>query len=208
MKRCDATYWCLIIQQMKPRTTLGAAVRLLRSCANSRLAWLFAALHAAWFFLSLANMSPPSPALADFLDSGGSSTAAMFAGRPFHYHYEAALLQLLVLADLPSMLVQALVGLMLLPLLINIHIGHYVGSYFGAGFLLLIATFQWLVIGRSVETWSLSRGWGAMLLRPLTRYFAVAVIFILLATSVSVPLVNKRSQRLGFRHPAISFQTK
>jgi hypothetical protein len=79
-------------------------------------------------------MLPPSPGLADFLDRGGSSTAAMFAGRPFHFHSEAALLRLLVLADLPSMLVQALVGLMLLPLLTNIHIGHYVGSYLGAVF--------------------------------------------------------------------------
>jgi hypothetical protein len=169
--RYFANYWCLIIQRMKPRTTLGAVVRFFQSCAKSRLAWLFAALHAAWFLLAIANMSPPSPALADFLDSGGSSTAAMFAGRPFHFHYEAALLQLLVLADLPSMLVQALVGLMLLPLLTNIHIGHYVGSYFGAGFLLLIATFQWLVIGRSVQTWLITRGWGAMLLRATHSLF-------------------------------------
>src|SRR5215471_14145613 len=138
---------------MKPRTALHIVVGFLRSCANSRLAWLFACLHAAWFFLAIANMSPPSPALANFLDSGGSSTAALFAGRPFHFHYEAALLQLLVLADLPSMLVETLLGLMLLPLLVNIPIGHYVGSYFGASFLFLIATFQWLVIGRSVQIW-------------------------------------------------------
>ena len=193
---------------MKPRTVEGTVVGFFRSCANSHLAWLFASLHAAWFLLAIANMSPPSPALADFLDNGGSLTAAVFAGRPFHYHYESALLQLLVLADLPSMLVQALVGLMLLPLLMNIHIGHYMGSYFGAGFLLLIATFQWLAIGRSAQIWLSSKEWGAMLLRAFTRYFAVAITLILLATTVSIPLVNKRSQRLGSRHSAISFQTK
>jgi hypothetical protein len=193
---------------MNPRTARRTVVGFLRSCANSRLAWLFACLHAAWFFLAIANMSPPSPALADFLDKGGSSTATIFAGRPFHYHYESALLQLLVLADLPSMLVETLLGLMLLPLLVNFPIGNYVGSYFGASFLFLIATFQWLVIGRSVQIWLSSKGWGAMLLRAVTRYFAVAVTFILLVTTVSVPLVKKRSQRLGFRHPAVSFQTK
>ncbi|HWZ79009.1 MAG TPA: hypothetical protein VNX87_20870 [Candidatus Sulfotelmatobacter sp.] len=69
-------------------------------------------------------MSPPSPSFADSLDSGGSSTAVLLAGRPFHYHYESAFLQLLVLADLPSMLVEALLALLSLPLLMNIHVGH------------------------------------------------------------------------------------
>jgi len=153
-------------------------------------------------------MSPPSPAFADFLDKGGSSTAVLLAGRPFHYHYESALLQILIWADLPSMFVGILLALLSLPLLVNIHVGHYAGSYFGAGLLLLITTFQWLAVGKSVQTWLLSKSWGASLLRALTRYFAVAVTFILLCSVVSVPLVNKRSQRLGFRHPAISFQTK
>jgi hypothetical protein len=193
---------------MKPRTYLRAVVGVFRSCATSRLAWLFACLHAALFFLAIANMSPPSPAFADYLDNGGSSTAALLAGRPFHFHYESALLQLLLLADLPSMLVEALLALLSLPLLMNIQVGHYVGSYFGAGLLLLIATFQWLAVGKSVQTWLSSKSWGVVFLRALARCFAVAVILISLVTVVSVPMVNKRSQRLGFRHPAISFQTK
>jgi hypothetical protein len=93
---------------MKLRTRLHTFVGFFRSCAANRLAWLFACLHAAWFFLAIANMSPPSPALADFFDKGGASTAALLAGRPFHFHYESALLQLLVLADFPSMLVEVL----------------------------------------------------------------------------------------------------
>lgn len=193
---------------MKPRICLRAVVGFFRSCATSRLAWLFASLHAAWFFLAIANMSPPSPALADFLDNGGSSTAALLAGRPLHLHYESTLLQLLVLADLPSMLVGALLALLSLPLLVSIQVGHYVGSYFGAGLLLLIATFQWLVVGKSAQTWLSSTSWGAAFLRTLDRRFTIAVILILLVTVVSVPMVNKRSQRLGFRHPAISFKTK
>jgi hypothetical protein len=193
---------------MKPRTYLRTVVGFFRSCVTSRLAWLFAFLHAAWFFLAVANMSPPSPSFADFLDSGGSSTAVLLAGRPFHFHYESAFLQLLVLADLPSMLVGTLLALLSLPFLMNIHVGHYVGSYFGAGLLLLIATFQWLAVGKSIETWLSPKSWGAAFLRTLARCFAFAVIFISLVTAVSVPMVNKRSQRLGFRHSAISFQTK
>ena len=197
---------------MKPRLALRTISEFFRSCANSRLAWLFAwlfaCLHAAWFFLAIANMSPPSPAFADFLDRGGSSTSALLAGRPFHYHNESVLLQILVLADLPSMFVGILLALSSLPLLVNIQVGHYAGSYFGAGLLLLIATFQWFVVGKSVKTWLSSKSWGAVLLRPLTRYFSVAVAFILLCSIVSVPLVNKRSQRLGFRHPSISCETQ
>jgi hypothetical protein len=193
---------------MKPRLVLRSLLEFFRSCANSRLAWLLACVHAAWFFLAIANMSPPSPSFADFLDQGGSSTAALLAGRPFHYHYESALLQTLVWADLPSVFAGTLLTLLSFPLLVNTHVGHYAGSYFGAGFLFLIATFQWFAVGKSVQTWLSSKSWGAMLLRAVTRYFAVAVTFILLCSVVSVPLVNKRSQRLGLRHPAISFQTK
>lgn len=193
---------------MKARTWLRVVFGFFSSCATSRLAWLFACLHAAWFFLAIANMSPPARALGDFLDNGGSSTAALLAGRPFHFHYESVSLQLMVLADMPSMLAGALLTLLSLPLLANIHVGHYAGSYFGAGLLLLLATFQWLAVGKTVQTRLSSKSWGAVFLRTLDRCFAVAVILILSVTVVSVPVVNKRSQRLGFRHPAISFQTR
>jgi hypothetical protein len=191
---------------MTARTALQAVVEFFRSSVRSRLAWLFACLHAAWFFLAIANMSPPSPAFADFLDTGGLSTATIFAGRPFHFHYESVLLQILVWADLPSMLVEALLGLVSLPLLMNIRLGHYLVSYLGAGFLLFIATCQWLAVGKSVQEWLSSKSSGDWLLRMLARYFAVTITFILLVTVVSVPLVNQRSQRQGFRHPAVSFR--
>ena len=32
--------------------------------------WLFACLHASWFLLAIANMSPPSRELGSLLDSG------------------------------------------------------------------------------------------------------------------------------------------
>lgn len=193
---------------MRLRTRLHAFVGFFRSCAANRLAWLFACLHAAWFFLAIANMSPPSPALADFFGKGGASTAALLAGRPFHFHYESASLQLLVLADFPSMLVGVLLAVLLLPLQVTIHLGHYVGSYFGAWLWLLIATFQWLALGKSVQNWLSSKSWGAVFLLKIDRCFAVVIVFILVVTVVSVPIVNNRSRRLGFRHPAISFQGK
>jgi|SRR5882672_1434236 len=192
---------------MKPRKAIYAVVQFSRSCMQNRLAWLFACLHAAWFFLAIANMSPPSPAFADFLDKGGWSTATIFAGRPFHFHYESVFLQLLVWVDMPSALVEALLGLVSFPLLMNIHLGHYLASYFGAGFLFLIATCQWLALGNVVQSWLLSKSWANLLGRKLVRYFAVTITFIFLVTMVSVPLVNQRSQRLGFRHSAISFRT-
>jgi hypothetical protein len=182
-------------------------VALSRSCVRSRLAWLLVCLHAAWFLLAIANMSPPSTGFADFLDQGGLSTATLFAGRPFHFHYESMVLKLLILADMPSALALALLDLVSWPLLMNIHLGRYLASYIAAGFLFLIATCQWLLVGHAIQNWLSSKSWGASVIIATCRYFAAALTFILLVTAVSVPLVNQRSQRLGFRHPAISFRT-
>ena len=192
---------------MKPLAAIYGFVALSRSCVRSRLAWLLVCLHAAWFLLAIANMSPPSTGFADFLDQGGLSTATIFAGRPFHFHYESIALKLLILADMPSAIVQALLGLVSWPLLMNIHLGRYLASYIAAGFLFLIATCQWLVVGHAVQNWLSSKSWGASVMTTTSRYFAVTLTFILLVTAISLPLVNQRSQRLGFRHPAISFRT-
>jgi hypothetical protein len=129
----------------------------IRVIARSRMAWFFANLHAAWFLLAVANMSPPSPALGKFLESVQGSTTTLFAGRPFHFHHESIVLQILILADLPSALVQVLLTLLALPLLKMVHLSLYTASYVDAGCLLLIATCQWLMIGYAVETWMISR---------------------------------------------------
>jgi hypothetical protein len=151
-------------------------------------------------------MSPPSPALAHFLDNGGLSTATIFAGRPFHFHYESVFLKLLIIVDLPSALIEALFALISLPLLTIIHLNTYLTSYFGAGLLLVIATWQWLAVGNTVQNRLVSKPWGEQLVRVLTRYFTAIIVLILLLMIVFVPIVNRRSQRLGFRHPAISFR--
>ena len=190
---------------MRLPTTIPSLFEFFRSCTRSRLAWVFACLHLAWFLLAIANMSPPSPAFADFLDQGGWSSATIFAGRPFHFHYECIFLKLLLWVDVPSLLMEALWGLLSFPVLMYVHLSSYLASYFGAGFLLLIATCQWLMLGKAARNWVKSKQLGGLLERTFSRYFAVTIVAILLLTIVFVPLVNRRSQRLGFRHPAISW---
>jgi hypothetical protein len=178
-----------------------------RSIARSRVAWFFASLHAAWFLLAVANMSPPSPMFGKFLESVQGATTTLFAGRPFHFHYESIVLQMLILADLPSALVQVLSVLFMWPLLKLVHLSLYAVSYFGAGSLFFIATCQWLMVGYALETWMVSRPWGASLVRTLTRHLVIIMAFILLLTAILVPIVNQRSRNRGSRHGAVSFIT-
>ena len=186
------------------RRAVHVVVSFIRSRGQSRLAWLIACVHAAWFFVAIANMAPPSHAFADFLDSGGGSSAAVFAGRPFHFTYESVPLKVLILADLPSMLVGSALGF-LEGLFKTIHLNLYVASYFGAALLLVIATCQWLVIG-NVQLKIASRAWGEAWLSSLNRHFALTIAFILLLAVVFVPVVNKKSRNLGFRSSAISLR--
>ncbi len=172
---------------------------------RSRLACVLISLHTAWFFLAIANMSPPSAGLTKYLDQGGWSSATLFAGRPFHFTYESIVLKSLVLVDLPAMLAELPIGLPLSPLVSTLHLGSYSRSYLEAGLLLLLATCQWLVVGRLVESRIGSTKSGAQLLSRLRRYWMIAVACIVILTAIAVPIVNQRSRALGFRHGAISF---
>jgi hypothetical protein len=79
---------------------------LLAEASRSRLVWLLAFLHAACYLLAIANMSPPSRGVANFIEQFSGLTVAILAGRPFHFAYESLFLQLLTLFDLPSRLLQ------------------------------------------------------------------------------------------------------
>jgi len=98
-------------------------------CWRSRIAWALACLHAAWFVLAIANMSPPSPGLGEFLDRGGWSSATLLAGKPFHYEYESLGLKLLILTDLPAMLAMLPVSLLLAPVSKVAGLSFYSNSY-------------------------------------------------------------------------------
>src|ERR1700719_748718 len=104
------------------RSALGRVVRLFRESARSRLGWVLAAIHALWFYLGVLSMGPPSRTAANFLDSVQGADWTMFAGRPFHFHYQSWILKSVLLADLPSMLVVSVGDLLLLPLWFTKHI--------------------------------------------------------------------------------------
>ena len=75
----------------------------------------------------------------------------MFAGRAFHFTYQSVDLKALVVADLPAGMVQLPLGLLLSPIIKILHIGTYAASYVGAAILFILATCQWLVVGRLAE---------------------------------------------------------
>jgi hypothetical protein len=115
------------------------------------------------------------------------------------------LLKSLILADLPSGLLQLPVDFASLPLQKALHLHAYSSSYLDAALLLVIATCQWMIIGYAAQTWLAVRPWGETLLKGVTRHFIALVAFVVLLTIVFVPMVNSRSRGQGFRHPAISF---
>lgn len=177
----------------------------LKGCCRSRLAWLCVTIHGAWFFLAIANMSPPSRGLGERIDRGGYVSATLLAGRPFHYTYESIALKLLVLVDLPSFLVCIPVSLLSTPVHVVIHFGSYVSSYVAAALLLTVSSCQWLAVGKLIESRiGLDRS-GDNHLRRLNRFLVPAIVLITLITVVVAPMVNTRSRHLGFRHAAISF---
>jgi hypothetical protein len=123
------------------------------------MGWAFVTIHAVWFYLGVRSMGPPSRTAAAFLDSTRGADWTFFAGRPFHYYYQSWILKSLLWADIPSALVQAACGVLLLPLSSVVHVGTYEGSYISACFLFAIASMQWLIVGYLLQKrfWPMSR---------------------------------------------------
>jgi hypothetical protein len=170
------------------------------------MGWFLACLHAAWFFLAIANMSPPSPGLGEFLDNGGGSSATLLAGRPFHFHYESLLLKLIILVDLPSLLAMIPFSLLVLPLSKLFHLSFYHCSYSSAALLLFGASCQWLLVGNRLRQRLESARWGKWVNQQLRQGFVIIIMVILVATLILTPFINERSRSLGFRHGGISFR--
>src|SRR4051794_4468619 len=74
---------------------------------RNHLGIVLAAIHVIWFLAATATLGRHRHAGTSFLP-GGSSSATLFAGRPFHFEYEALIMKLLVLADIPAALTVAL----------------------------------------------------------------------------------------------------
>jgi len=175
---------------------------LARAAVRSRLAWILVALHACWFFLAVANMSPPSRAEAKFLENFSGSTGALFAGRPYHFHYESHALQILMLADMPSMIAATPVALLTVPLLRLAHLDSYSGSYVAAALMLLVSSCQWLLIGGLVESRLSSFDSARSLLDLVHRYFALIVVSTLLLTLVLAPMINAHRRKIAAHRAA------
>lgn len=187
--------------------TLRKLAQYLRRSLADRTAWLLACLHGTWFVTAVANMSPPNRGFASLLENGGWSSAALFAGRPFHFHYESLALKLLLLCDMPALLASSVLSFVFaVPFTWFHHLGMYSASYLSAASLLLVGTAQWLLIGHAVHSWLERREWGIHLNRAVARYFVLLVATIAIFTAVIAPIINERSRQSGVRHAEISFR--
>jgi hypothetical protein len=141
---------------------LAAASNWLGGCFRSAFAWTFLTIHAAWFFAAINAMGPPSRVGAQSRYTLAGADWLIIAGRPLHFHYEPAVVEALVMGDLPATIVCEFVDLCISPLWYIFHLSTYEGSYFGAGEWLLAGSLQWLAIGRLLDL-----GWRRWISRRL-----------------------------------------
>lgn len=169
------------------------------------MAWLLASLHAVWFVLAIANMSPPAPGLGQYPDRGGWSSATLLAGRPFHFHYESVALKVLITVDLPAMIAVVPVALLTVPFsnLFRL-LGSWTNSYLVAGILLACATCQWILAGWTFEGWLARQAPGFH--RQVQRWSGPAILILAPAALIFALLINHWSREAGFRHGGISFR--
>jgi hypothetical protein len=156
---------------------------------------LLVCLHAAWFFLAIANMSSPAPGLGRVFDQGGGSSATLLAGRPFHLEYESLFLKLLILVDIPSTIAMVPLSFLLPLVTTGFHLGFYQGSYLSAAILLFGASCQWLLVGYQLDQWLECKAWSNWPRQQIHRWFRLLVAAIVITTMIMTPIVSDRSQR-------------
>ena len=171
----------------------------------STIGLLAACVHASLLVVAIAAMSPPSPGLGEYFDSGGGSSATLFAGRPFHFVYESLILKLLVLADIPATLVRAAVLIPVGLVLKAAGVGSYVASYVDAAGALLFGSVQWFLVGRYVESRILRSGGGDRLVQTVSSSLKVVIPLIGILTLIIASWLNAPSAELGIGHSGISF---
>ena len=115
-------------------------------------------------------------------------------------------MQLLVLADLPSFFASLPIDFFFfLPLQRLTHFGSYVGSYAAAAIMLFAASFQWLAMGKVIESRIRVDRWQGKSPETINRTLIALIVFVVIVTCILTPIINARSRQLGFRHAAISF---
>jgi hypothetical protein len=166
------------------------------------VAWMLAAVHGVVLVLCIANMSPPSREFADYLDSvyanGGWSSATVYAGRPFHLHYESIALNLLTLADLPAEFVVALVATEV-DALIPLPSDRYRLSYIELGLNAVFGSIQWLIIGTLFARRLRPGTRSARCVNALRNHRRIVYGTLLIFLLVGAPVLQWRSNELGFR---------
>jgi hypothetical protein len=86
-----------------------------------------------------------------------------------------------------------------------LHIGHYYGSYIAAASWLLAGSFQWLLLGYAIDLRCQKVPFSSRGANQFRVYAPLVIVLVLLGAAVGTAILNARSQRLGFRHPGISF---
>ena len=122
----------------------------LERVASSRAGHALLILHLSLVVFDFAQKTPVSRAESNVVYKAGEimPSSLLLAGRSFHWHYESALLRLLVFVDMPGLLLSFLFGLILAPLsYILPPLGAYDDSWFVAGLFLVGASIQWQFIG-------------------------------------------------------------
>jgi hypothetical protein len=182
--------------------------RFARAATGSSVAWLVVTCHASAYVLCIANMSPPDRDFADSLDSlyasGGWSSATVFAGRPFHLHYESIPLKVMCLLDLPAVFMSAASASAIQDTL-RLWPSVYVQSWLDAGTWLIVASFQWLFLAYWFERLLTSNPRWTRLSGAIRAHRGVLIAAIITATIIAAPLIQSRSNSLGFGHAGMSF---
>jgi hypothetical protein len=187
------------------------AGRLWHSVVTSDIAWFVVTLHATVLILCTVNLAPSDREFAESLDrlyaAGGSSSASVYAGRPFHFTYESVPLKVLTLLDLPALILaggveRGLEGLRMLPS------GLYYLSYVSFSLDAVIGSAQWLLLGSLLGRRPRVGGRRERLLgvfRSNRKLFFGGVVAVAV---IAAPLLQWRSNTLGFRHAGISFWSR
>ena len=123
-------------------------LRFLKRVAGSRLGQTLFVLHLC---LLVYDFAPKPVASADLPCVVEPSSQVLIAARPFHYHYESALLKTLLVLDLPGLMLGWLIGLLLSPLNYLLQPCEYTESWVAAGILLFSTSAQWWLCGCFVE---------------------------------------------------------
>ena len=122
---------------------------LINRIASSRIGQLLLLIHLILVVYDFAQKTGHTSFVDCTPRSEWNSTAGVLAGRYFHPAYESVLLKVLMFLDLPAILFGAIVLYPFYYIYPNICV--YTASWIDAAVILLFASFQWLLVGCSIE---------------------------------------------------------